>query len=207
MESVEGAGDWQFPPLHVDVRGLFRVPILPVVYETQGCCWWGVPLNGMDDPPVAVCSGDQGDQWDYFASSFSDFVFARVFDMSCFHRCESKRTVIMDEDLTVEQLRVLRQTFHPEATTRQQGGELFVHRFSGEGQWFSVTFGGRDTRYAGSSEWQLMASDNDQFQALVQRLRTVVRRMDGVEPGKTPLYLRGQVTAAEHEKHCSEFPF
>jgi hypothetical protein len=218
MESVESEGDslledkkcegwWQIPRPREDVRGWIRQPILPVVYETQGCCWWGVPLDGSDDPPVVVGEYDRGEQWDYFAGSFSEFVLARVFDTSMYYSGETKRTVEVDADVNGNQLRALRAQFQVEPTTRL-GDHLFIHRFSGEGRRFCLTIRGRDTRSAGSSSWELWAADPDRFRALVKVVSGVYGRLQGVTPdSRSPLYLRGEVTAAEYEREREEFPF
>lgn len=218
MESAQSEGDsliedrhsqgwWFVPRPREDVRGWIRSPILPVVYETQGCCWWGVPLDGSDDPPVVVCEGDQGDHWDHFAGSFSDFVLARVFDLASYYSGETRRMVEVDADVSADQLRALRARFQPGPTTRD-GDRLFTHRFLADGQRFSLMVMRRDNRSTGYSLWQLWAADPDRFRTLVATLSETYGRLQGVTPdSKSTLYLRGEQTAAEYQQHREQFPF
>jgi hypothetical protein len=70
----------QDPPLE---PGEFRVdcyqekPVWTCIIENQGVCRWGIWLNGDDDPPVLV---NITDSWEPCASTFSTFVYTRVFD-------------------------------------------------------------------------------------------------------------------------------
>jgi hypothetical protein len=201
----EGRGGWWVVPApREDLRGWIRGPILPVVYESQGCCWWGVCLDGTADPPVAVCRGDQGDLWDHHARSFSDFVLARAFDRSLCHPREAGRTVYLEGDITGEQLGSLRAEFRVGPTTRDEEGRL-TQRYSGDGQRFSLMVLGPGQR---SSVWHLWATGPEEFQALVGKLGRVWPRLDGVTPdNRFPIHLRGEATARPADDDKDEFSF
>lgn len=198
--------EWYLPDVCFDMRGWIKGPILPVVYETQGCCWWGVLLDGSDDPSVVVAESDRGERWDYFAGSFSDFVFARVFDFAKYAKAEVQRNVEVDEEVNVEQLRELQKEFHVGPTTRVQD-RCFTYRFSKEGQYFFVINYERDNRSLGYSCWYLWAKDNEHFQELINTLRRIYPRMEGVIPDRTTLYLRGTQSALEYAKEREDLPF
>jgi hypothetical protein len=213
MEAAERGGDsliederewgwWWVPRPREDVRGWVREPVLPVLYETQGCCWWGVPLDGSDDPPVTLCRGDQGDLWDDHAGSFSDFVCARLFDWSLGLAEGARREVYLPGAMRGDELRAMKAGFRAEATTRDDIGQ-FSYRFSRPGQWCSVTVLGPDCRSLG---WRLWASDTAAFEALVGELAKVCPVLDGVKPGPGPLYLQDG-TAAELALRQQEVPF
>jgi hypothetical protein len=201
IEDEQNLGWWWIPRARQDARAWIPEPVLPVLYETQGCCWWGLVLDGSDDPPVVVCRGDQGDLWDHHAGSFSAFVCARVFDRSLWRRDGMRREVYLPRAMLGDELRTLRSVFRTEATTRDDFGQ-FSYRFSRAGQRCSVMVLGPEWR----SRWQLWASDAAAFQALVSELARVCPVLGGVKPGDGPLYLQDG-TAAELEVRQQEFPF
>jgi len=163
-------------------------------------------LDGSDDPPVVVAEMDRGEQWDYFASSFSDFVFARVFDFAKYAKAEVQRNVEVDEEVSAEQLRELQKHFQVGPTTRVQD-RCFTHRYWNEGQYFFFINYERDNRSTGYSCWYLWAKDNALFQELINTLSRICPRMEGVISDKSTLYLRGTQTALEYAKAREDLPF
>ncbi|MFF5233310.1 SMI1/KNR4 family protein [Dactylosporangium sp. NPDC000521] len=56
--------------------------LLPFMIENQGVCYWAVMLDGSDDPPVMISFDDlePTDEWTMLSASFSDLVYARIWD-------------------------------------------------------------------------------------------------------------------------------
>ncbi len=52
---------------------------LTIMLENQGCCEWGVLLNGSDDPPVYVNNRDDRG-WEKVCELFSDLIFVQPWD-------------------------------------------------------------------------------------------------------------------------------
>lgn len=54
--------------------------LLPIRHENQGVCTWAIDLDGSDDPPVLVDVDTDGEQWNPFADTFSEFVYSGIWD-------------------------------------------------------------------------------------------------------------------------------
>ncbi len=65
------------------------------LYENQGVCCWAFDLMGGDDPAVFVSVDCRPTQWTRCCSSFSKFVYTRLFDFRHWCRpaqCDRNRT-------------------------------------------------------------------------------------------------------------------
>lgn len=49
-------------------------PFLSFMWENQGCCYWGIPLNEQDDPAVYRRENDETGNRFLFADHFSTFI-------------------------------------------------------------------------------------------------------------------------------------
>jgi hypothetical protein len=81
--------------------------MLFLIDENQSCAAWALLLDSSDNPPVYVANDDY-DRWELCAETFSDFVWARVWDWT---RYPNEHRLIMWDDaaFAVEMLAYLRQ--------------------------------------------------------------------------------------------------
>lgn len=75
IELEEGLDEWNtWQHKKINKKHLY------VLLENQAVWYIAVRLIDLDDPPVYLCYNEEGEDWELHASTFSDFVFAIVWD-------------------------------------------------------------------------------------------------------------------------------
>jgi hypothetical protein len=81
--------DWALSPHEFKLVNVNGKPLVIIMHENQGVCWWGFELDSSDDPPVYCNLDPPPDKLFLYASTFSEFTYVRVFDFDGF--CDDDR--------------------------------------------------------------------------------------------------------------------
>ena len=96
------------------LSGFKGTPVLIFMAENQGCCWWGLLLDGSSDPPVYVLADDAlPSKWMTYMSHFSQFVHMLVFDSQYMAKGITE-SAIQSKNLSTTDKRFLREHLHHE---------------------------------------------------------------------------------------------
>ncbi|MEO1668099.1 MAG: hypothetical protein AAFU54_25925 [Chloroflexota bacterium] len=135
---------------------------LVFIFENQGVCFWGIDLNRAEDPPVYVRWNDPDARWIPCSDSFSEFVFARVWDTAnWFGGAQAQANKVSFTDLAyLEQNYTLVQTGGFFAGYRQ------VYRFEREDKRIWVG----QSRLSDHSDWHINAETED---SIIECLRDI----------------------------------
>ena len=160
--------DWRLTP---DPAG----PLLTVMHENQGVCEWSVRLDGGADPAVVVDVDERGRHT--YASAFSQFVFARAWDVPAF--AAPVRIAAQNRPLSPAAARALGDRFRDRGETRGWPGDR-QRRFSGPGVRLLLWEGD------GRTDWLLAADRPADLPAALHAVRDldgVGANLYGVRPG------------------------
>jgi hypothetical protein len=136
-------------------------------------------LDGSDDPTAVKSSEDVGSIWYPHAASFSDFVWAEVFDYRVHDPAGWWSRGRVGESLQGKHLAALREEFDAGPSTADSRWGLTL-RFSRSGQRFRV----ENYLPSGFSVWTAWAADEAAYAELVGRLGRVDRELSGLSPAE-----------------------
>lgn len=139
--------------------------LLMLLVENQGVCWWGVELDGSEDPAVYVDFDPPPDKLFQYASSFSEFTYLRLFDFDGWY--EDGRFILETrKPLRDETVEWLKKTFREEPTSLGWPGTK-TYRYSCPL--------GRITIWQSEdqADWALTGETPESFQELERQVRTV----------------------------------
>jgi len=135
--------------------------VLVFMHENQGVVEWGMSLGTGDDPAVVIRWTEPGEPWVSCAASFSDFVYALVFDWGL-----PRVAVDVYSDfhgpLPGDALDHLRSAFNPAPTTRDS--EQIHHRFEEGERTVAVRCSAHQT------VWEITAMSFDALDRTVEEL-------------------------------------
>lgn len=160
-------------------------------HENQGVCAWALRLDGGEDPPVVVSYDDDLRNWERCADSFSDFVFACVWDYT-FVFYSDLLIQAQNRALSEEALRALRGLFDSEVTTygwptptsyrfHRNGRYLMVWAGDEQADWWLAADREESLASTAAKLWKIdrvgdaFWSHTDRGQAVVDRLRSEAR--------------------------------
>ena len=145
-----------------DGRDLASEGLLLFQHENQGVCAWALRLGDGDDPPVVVSYDDELRNWEHCADSFSDFVFASVWDHT-FVFFPYLLIQAQNRPLSEDALRVLRGLFDSEVTTHGWPTHT-IYRFHRDGRYL-IVWAGDD-----QADWWLTADTEEFLESTMLRL-------------------------------------
>lgn len=169
-------------------RDLVTEGFLVFGHENQGVCTWALRLDGSEDPPVVVSFDSGRRDWRRCADSFSEHVYACVWDHSFVLRREPL-ILAQNAALSAQALERLRQIFELGVTTygwpghtqyrlRREDQYLLIRADDGQADWWLSADSEQSLSDAVSTVWQLdkvgdaFWSYSDAGQALLDRLRS-----------------------------------
>lgn len=167
MEILAHSND---PPIHprdfalVEWRSHHLVPIR---HENQGVCVWAVLIDGSDDPPVYI-QLDGSQDWVLAAKSFSDYVYACVWD---FTQVDRRRLFVQAQNYSLSDAAYaeLQRSFASAVTTFGWPGDACFR--------FGATDGGILIHTSDAqADWYVGADDEPGLESILR----LIWRLDGV---------------------------
>lgn len=153
-------------PEEFEVHTFEKRTLATFLYENQGVCWWAFDRNGGDDPAVYVNVDPPPNRWIRCCSSFSKFVYTRLFDYR--NWCHPKLSEIeIGPELTAASLRVLRKSCRQHPSTRGWPGDA-QYRFSEEDRRFTLC------KCEGQTDWYLSATTEASLELALEEYRRLV---------------------------------
>jgi len=147
---------------------LLAEDLLVFRWENQGVCAWATRLDDSDDPPVVVDVDTQFQSWIETAGSFSQHLYAWMWDSVSVQRLRNDGLLIQAQNraLSEEALTFLTNQFHAELTTHGWPGHTQYRFFKGDQ---------RILIWADSDEadWHLAADGKESLERLIRSVSTV----------------------------------
>lgn len=97
--------------------------LLPIRHENQGVCTWAIHIDGSDDPPVLVDVDTNGNQWNPFADTFSEYIYLGIWD---YKRVFGQPALVQAQSrpLSSEAIAAMRSTHVQEVSTHGWPGGM-----------------------------------------------------------------------------------
>jgi hypothetical protein len=158
--------DSPVPPEEFEYHIADKKHLATFLYENQGVCWWAFDLKGGDDPAVYIDIDPPRNRWSRCCSSFSKFVYSRLFDFR--HWCHPTLSAgEIGPPLEAHTLRDLRKSCRQHPSTRGWPGDT-QYRFSEDDRRFTLCKG------KGQTDWYLSATTNASLELAVAKYRQLI---------------------------------
>lgn len=139
--------------------------LLPIRYENQGVCTWAIHIDGSDDPPVLVDVDTDGEQWNPFADTFSEYVYSGIWD---YKRVFGQPALVQAQNsrLSSEAVAALQRTHVQEVSTLGWPGGM-QYRFAASNKAILI-WSNTD-----QADWFAAASTANELKDLLQSIWTL----------------------------------
>ncbi len=161
----------QDPPIPIDkfvVSQWKSRRLLPFRIENQGVCVWSIMLDGSDDPPVYVDVDSNGTEWRMQAPTFSDYVYACVWDYEVVLG-QPGLAQAQNEPVSAEAIIDLEKAFVPQSKTYGWPGST-QYRFAGKNHAILIWSAEKQ------ADWFVGARDEGSLESALR----IVWKLDGV---------------------------
>jgi hypothetical protein len=136
------------------------------LHENQGVCSWAFDVKGGDDPAVYIIVDSPSGRWHRCCSSFSTFVYTRLFDFR-FWCHPTKSAMEIGPPLTAATLRTLRRSCRQHPSTKSWPGDA-QNRFSEDDRRFTLC------KSEGQTDWYLSATTGESLNLALEKYRQLV---------------------------------
>lgn len=173
---------WQLakfkPPRLFAPRGYVDGNYFIFLHENQGVYNWSFMINMGDDPPIMVRETEPNKPYVPCALTFSDFVYARIFDCGTDNSKDGHTLFAITEPIDNHSLAYLASHLKQELTTRDISSH-FTFRYSGDGIGVSIM---QRIENPGQSDWNIFAASETKLTEICQLIWHIATLSTALDP-------------------------